>query len=74
MAEFKKERSPCARCEHAWEYEWPERLAIYCDAIPYGRRLIETQRLKNPRGSVQMVTEGPLENCPIYGGKKRDAV
>lgn len=67
---YTKPQSPCARCDEAYEYEWPEALAIYCGAVEPGERcLIEVQRLKHPRGSVRMCTEGPLPACP----KKRGA-
>ena len=57
--------SPCAKCAEVFEVEWPEALAFYCGGIPEGMRcLIETQRLKHPRGTQNMITEGPLEGCP----------
>ena len=57
--------SPCASCSEVFEAEWPEVLAFYCDGIPEGMRcLIETQRLKHPRGTQHMCTEGPLPGCP----------
>ena len=72
MPEIKK-RSPCARCDEVFETEWPAALAFYCGGdIPPGERvLIETQRLKHPRGHQNMITEGPLPCCP-KGYRKED--
>ena len=61
-----KKRSPCAGCDEVYEVDWPEAVAFYCGGdIPPGERvLIETQRLKHPRGCQTMIAEGPLEYCP----------
>lgn len=72
---YTKERSPCAGCEEVYEVDWPDAVAFYCGGgIPWGERvLIETQRLKHPRGCQAMITEGPLEGCP-KGYRKEEAV
>ena len=66
IMEMRQKSSPCARCDEVYEVEWPEALAFYCGAeLPPGSRcLIETQRLKHPRGTQNMISEGPLEGCP----------
>ena len=57
-------QSPCARCAEAYEEEGANILLIRCGAVEDGPSLIETQRLKHPRGAVHMCTEGPLPGCP----------
>lgn len=69
--------SPCARCSEVYEVEWPAALAFYCGGdIPAGERvLIETQRLRHPRGCQSMITEGPLPGCPKgYADERREEV
>ena len=75
--EMRQKSSPCARCDEVYEVEWPEALAFYCGAeLPPGSRcLIETQRLKHPRGTQNMISEGPLEGCPKrYADERREEV
>ena len=70
-----KKASPCANCPEVYEVEWPAALAFYCGAeLPPGSRvLIDVQRLKHPRGTQNMITEGPLEGCPKgYADERRE--